>query len=112
MLTHAGYDWIVVDTEHSPNEVPDVLLQLQIIQPGKTEPMVRVAWNDAVLIRRLLDIGTQTLLVPFVQNAEQAKTAVAATHYQPTRIRGVLHSARLNHFNKIKEYSCIARQEY
>src|SRR3546814_265104 len=111
MLTHAGYDWIVVDTEHSPNEVPDVLLQLQIIQPGKAEPMVRVAWNDTVLIKRLLDVGTQTLLVPFVQNAEQAKAAVAATRYPPTGIRGVMSSARMNHFNKIKDYYANAHKE-
>src|SRR3546814_20957463 len=84
---------------------------LQIIQPGKAEPMVRVAWNDAVLIKRLLDIGTQTLLVPFVQNAEQAKAAVAATRYPPTGIRGVMSSARMNHFNKIKDYYANAHKE-
>ena len=78
VLAYAGYDWILIDTEHAPNEPLDVLAQLQALATGTAEAVVRVAWNDPVLIKRLLDIGARSLLVPFVQNAEEARAAVAA----------------------------------
>ena len=111
MLAVAGYDWIVVDTEHGPNEVPDVLLQLQVIQPLGSEPMVRLAWNDPVLMKRILDIGAQTLLIPMVQNAEEARAAVAATRYPPDGIRGVMSLARMNGFGKVIDYYQRAAEE-
>ena len=78
IISQSGFDWILVDTEHSPNEPPDVLAQLQALKGGTATPIVRPAWNDAVLLKRLLDIGVQAVLVPFVQNAEEARKAVAA----------------------------------
>ena len=73
LLGGSGYDWIMLDTEHSPNDVPQVMAQLQALdaaqQQRPTSAVVRPAWNDSVLIKRYLDIGAQTLLVPFVQNA-------------------------------------------
>ena len=69
----SGFDWLLLDTEHSPNEVPDILRHLQAVQGGSASPVVRVAWNDAVLIKRILDVGAQTILVPYVQNAEEAR---------------------------------------
>ena len=81
IVSHSGFDWLLIDTEHSPNEVPDVLAQLQASQAGTASAVVRPAWNDIVLIKRFLDIGAQTLLVPYVQNAEEAKRA---TETQPT----------------------------
>src|SRR5256885_16464334 len=81
VIAGSGFDWILVDTEHAPNEVPMVLSQLQALAGGTATPVVRPAWNDVVLIKRLLDIGAQTLLVPFVQNAAQARAAGAATRY-------------------------------
>ncbi len=65
----SGFDWLLLDTEHSPNELPDLLSQLQALELGAATPIVRPAWNDAVLIKRSLDIGAQTLLIPYVQNA-------------------------------------------
>ncbi len=112
MLTHAGYDWIVVDMEHSPNELVDVLLQLQVIQPGNAEPMVRVPWNDPVTVKRILDVGAQTLLFPMIQNAEDAELAVASTRYPDQGgIRGVMSLARMNGFGKIKDYYKTAHRE-
>ena len=70
IVAHSGYDWLLLDTEHSPNELPDVLSQLQATQAGTASAIVRPAWNDMVLIKRYLDIGAQTLLIPFVQTPE------------------------------------------
>src|SRR6266699_2192300 len=75
--------WIVLDTEHAPNEPPGLLAQLQAMTGGTAEPVVRCAWNDAVLIKRILDLGARSLLVPFVQDALEARRAVAATRYPP-----------------------------
>ena len=66
IISHSGFDWILIDTEHSPNELPGVLAQMQAMQAGTATPIVRPAWNDPVLIKRLLDIGTPGILVPFV----------------------------------------------
>ena len=95
IIGHSGFDWILVDTEHSPNEPPAVLAQLQALQAGTATPIVRPAWNDPVLLKRLLDIGTQAVLVPFVQNAEEAAKAVAACRYPPAGIRGITVSGRV-----------------
>ena len=78
IVSHSGFDWLLLDTEHSPNEVPDILAQLQAAQSGTASCVVRPAWNDTVLIKRYLDIGAQTLLIPFVQTPEEAKRAVEA----------------------------------
>ena len=104
VLAYAGYDWIVVDTEHAPNDPPDVLAQLQGLAAGTAEPVVRVAWNDTVLIKRLLDVGARSLLVPFVQSAAEARAAVAATRYPPRGVRGVSVSHRANRFGRVPGY--------
>ena len=69
VLGTAGFDWALIDMEHSPNELPSVLSQLQAYEVGGTTPIVRPPWNDAVVFKRLLDIGALTLLVPMVQAA-------------------------------------------
>src|SRR5215831_13239248 len=69
VIAGSGFDWILLDTEHSPNELTMVHGQLQAASGGTASAMVRPAWNDAVLFKRLLDVGVQSLLVPFVQNA-------------------------------------------
>jgi 4-hydroxy-2-oxoheptanedioate aldolase len=104
VLAYAGYDWILIDTEHAPNEPLDVLAQLQALATGTAEAVVRVAWNDPVLIKRLLDIGARSLLVPFVQNAEEARAAVAATRYPPQGVRGVSVAHRANRFGRVPDY--------
>ena len=94
IVRDSGFDWLLLDTEHSPNEIPDLVAQLQAVEGGTATPIVRPAWNDTVLIKRCLDIGAQALLVPYVQNAEEAKSAVAAIRYPPRGVRGVAGSAR------------------
>ena len=111
VLAGAGYDWLLLDTEHSPNDLESVLTQLQATAPYPTHPVVRVAWNDTVLIKRYLDIGVQSLLVPFVQNADEARAAVAATRYPPLGVRGVAGSTRATRFGRVKDYAKRAHHE-
>ena len=91
MLSHvSGFDWFVIDMEHSPNEIKDVLVQLQAAQHGHAEPVVRVPWNEPVIVKRILDLGAQSLIFPYVQTAEEAKEAVAATRYPPDGVSKLL----------------------
>jgi 2-dehydro-3-deoxyglucarate aldolase len=76
-----GFDWLVVDAEHVPIDTRDTLHILQAIAGTIAVPVVRLAWNDPVMVKRTLDIGAQTLMFPFVQNAAEAARAVAATRY-------------------------------
>ena len=111
IISHSGYDWLLLDTEHSPNEVPDVLAQLQAVQAGTASAIVRPAWNDIVLIKRFLDIGAQTLLVPFVQTPDEARRAVEATRYPPGGIRGITGSGRASRYGRVKDYLKNASRE-
>jgi 2-keto-3-deoxy-L-rhamnonate aldolase RhmA len=77
----AGFDWLVVDMEHVPIDYKDAYHILQAIAGTRATPVIRLAWNDVVMVKRALDIGAQTLMFPFVQNAEDAKRAVASTRY-------------------------------
>ena len=104
IIAGAGFDWIVIDGEHAPNDIPSLLAQLQAMRGGTAEPVFRVPWNDAVMIKRALDVGARSLLVPFVQNAEEAHRAVAATRYPPLGIRGVALGPRANDYGRIKGY--------
>ena len=79
ILAGSGFDWLLIDTEHSPNDLPMVYSQLQAAVGGTAHPVVRVPWNDMVTIKRYLDAGTQTFLIPYVQNEEEARQAVAST---------------------------------
>ena len=110
-IAHSGFDWILLDTEHSPNELPALVSQLQAMKGGTATPIVRPAWNDAVLVKRLLDIGVQSLLFPFVQTPDEAKRAVAATRYPPHGIRGVATTARASNFGRVKDYLKKANDE-
>ncbi|HTS39006.1 MAG TPA: HpcH/HpaI aldolase/citrate lyase family protein [Xanthobacteraceae bacterium] len=111
IVAHSGFDWLLLDTEHSPNELPDVLSQLQAAQAGTASPIVRPAWNDIVLIKRYLDIGAQTLLIPFVQTPDEARAAVAATRYPPAGIRGITGSGRASRYGRVKDYLKNASNE-
>ena len=110
-LAVTGYDWLLLDTEHSPNEVTDVLAQLQAVAPYAVSPVVRPAANDVVLIKRFLDLGAQTLLIPFIQTAAEAAAAVAATRYPPQGIRGVAGLTRATRFGKAAGYAARASEE-
>jgi len=107
----SGFDWILLDTEHSPNEVPDLMAQMQALQKSPTSPIIRPAWNDAVLIKRVLDVGAQSVLIPYVQNAEEATKAVAATRYPPVGIRGVAAASRASRYGRVTDYLKKANEE-
>lgn len=104
MLGSAGYDWILLDTEHTPTELPDIIAQMRVLVDSQAEPIVRPAWNDVVLIKRFLDAGARTLLIPFVQDEEEARRAVRAMRYPPHGVRGVSVSSRANRYGRIAEY--------
>ncbi|MCW5679755.1 MAG: HpcH/HpaI aldolase/citrate lyase family protein [Xanthobacteraceae bacterium] len=104
VIADSGFDWILLDTEHAPNELPNVVSQLQSVMRGTATPIVRPAWNDTVLLKRYLDAGAPAVLLPFVQNAEEAKAAVAATRYPPRGIRGITTSGRASRFGRVKDY--------
>ena len=107
----AGFDWLIIDMEHSANEVPDVLNHLRAAEGGTAEPIVRLSWNEPVLVKKLLDIGVRTLLFPFVQSAEEARKAVESTRYPPRGIRGVAGVTRANRFGRNPSYFKNAEDE-
>jgi len=118
LIGGAGYDWVLLDTEHTPTDVPLMLHQLQAVTAAQPAPdrapthaVVRPAWNDPVLIKRYLDIGAQTLLLPFVQNAQEAQAAVHAMRYAPHGIRGMGGSTRASNFGRIADYVARAADE-
>jgi 4-hydroxy-2-oxoheptanedioate aldolase len=104
ILGTAGFDWVLIDMEHSPNDMMSVLGQLQAYEVGGTAPVVRPPWNDPVAIKRILDLGVFSLLIPMVQTAEEARAAVSATRYSPAGIRGVSLSQRGNRYGRIGDY--------
>jgi 2-keto-3-deoxy-L-rhamnonate aldolase RhmA len=111
IISDSGFDWILLDSEHSPNEIPDLMSQLQSVARGTATPILRPAWNDAVMAKRALDIGAQTLLFPYVQNAEEARRAVASTRYPPAGIRGVSVAARASRYGRTPGYLAKANSE-
>jgi 4-hydroxy-2-oxoheptanedioate aldolase len=112
MLAGAGFDWIVIDTEHSPTDVPDVLPALQAMSAyPQVSPVVRPAANDPVLIKRLLDFGAQTLLLPYIQSREEAEAAVRAIRYAPRGIRGMAGLTRAGRYGAVEDYAKIADRE-
>lgn len=85
----AGFDWLLVDLEHGAGNRHELLFQLQAIESTPAAPIVRVAWNDPVLFKRVLDLGPSGIMVPYVQSAEEARRAVSAMRYPPAGVRGV-----------------------
>jgi 2-dehydro-3-deoxyglucarate aldolase/4-hydroxy-2-oxoheptanedioate aldolase len=110
-LGSAGFDFLVVDTEHTPIDPPQVADVLRTMAGTPASAVVRPAWNDMVLIKRLLDTGAQTLLIPFVQNAEEAKRAVAYTRYPPDGVRGVAAVHRGSRWGNVPNYQKAAAAE-
>ena len=111
VVSDSGFDWLLLDTEHAPNEVPDLLQQLQAVARGPATPIVRPAWNDIVLIKRVLDIGAASLLIPYVQTVEEARRAVAATRYPPQGVRGVTATGRAARYGRVTDYLKKAHTE-
>jgi len=111
LLAGSGFDWLLIDTEHSPADVVNVMAQLQAVSAYPVAPLVRPAWNDPVLIKRYLDIGAQTLLIPYVQNAEEADRAVQSINYPPAGVRGVSAVTRASGFGRIRNYAGACRED-
>ena len=110
-MGHAGFDWGVIDMEHTPLDLMDLLHMLQAVTGTKLAPVVRVPWNDTVNIKRVLDAGATTLLVPFVQNADEARAAVAATRYPPEGRRGMAGMSRASKFGTTPNYLTTANAQ-
>ena len=104
VVSNSGYDWLLVDMEHNPNDLSTVLTQLDAIEAGGSAAIVRPPWNDMVEVKRLMDTGAPGLLFPMIQSVEEAESAVAATRYPPRGVRGVTGTSRANDFGRIKDY--------
>lgn len=110
-LAGAGFDWLVLDTEHSPVEVSTVLGLLQAAAPYPTQCVVRPYINDTTLIKRHLDQGAQTLLLPYIESRAEAEAAVAATRYGPEGVRGVASTTRAGRYGRIAGYTARANAQ-
>ncbi|KMO45014.1 hypothetical protein VQ03_00080 [Methylobacterium tarhaniae] len=107
----AGFAWMLIDMEHSPNDFIQVVDHLRAAEGGTAEPVVRVPWNEPVLVKRLLDQGARSLMFPFVQNAEEARRAVAATRYPPHGIRGFAGTSRATGYGLRPDYHARSGEE-
>ncbi|WP_426808793.1 4-hydroxy-2-oxoheptanedioate aldolase [Pseudomonas sp. WOUb67] len=105
LAANAGFDWLLIDGEHAPNDLRGMLAQLQAVAPYPSQAVIRPVIGDTALIKQVLDIGAQTLLVPMVEAAEQAQQLVKAMHYPPNGIRGVGSAlARASRWNTLPGY--------
>jgi 4-hydroxy-2-oxoheptanedioate aldolase len=111
LLAGCGFDWILLDTEHSPNDMPEVIAQLQAMSAFEVSPIVRPAWSDMVLVKRYLDAGAQTLLFPCIQSAAEAAAAVSYTRYPPRGARGVSGSTRAAAYGLNPDYLRSAEED-
>lgn len=105
LAANAGFDWLLIDGEHAPNDLRSLLGQLQAIAPYPSQAVIRPVIGDTALIKQVLDIGAQTLLVPMVESADQARALVRAMRYPPSGVRGVGSAlARASRWNTIPGY--------
>jgi len=111
ILAHCNFDWLLLDMEHSPNDLSEILAQLQAMKGSPTTPIVRPPWNDMVTFKRLLDVGVQTLLVPYIQTEEEAHQAVSYTRYPPHGVRGYAGAPRASHYGRVKGYAHHSSEE-
>jgi 4-hydroxy-2-oxoheptanedioate aldolase len=111
IVAGAGFDWVLIDMEHAANDIPEVAAHLRAAEGGTAEPVVRVPWNEPVIVKRNLDLGVRSFLFPFVQSAEEARRAVAATRYPPKGIRGVAGTTRANRYGRVPDYAKRCEEE-
>ncbi|MDP9045731.1 MAG: 2-dehydro-3-deoxyglucarate aldolase [Pseudomonadota bacterium] len=104
ILGLAGFDWLLLDGEHAPNDVLSLIPQLMALKDSVSAPVVRPSWNNPVEIKRLLDAGFCNFLIPFVQNRAEAERAVAATRYPPQGVRGISVAQRGNRYGTVPGY--------
>ena len=111
IVAGSGYDWLLLDMEHTTLGIAAVADHLRAARGGTAEVVVRVPWNEPVLVKRLLDAGVRSLMFPYVQDAEEAALAVAATRYPPEGIRGFSGNSRANLFARVPNYPARAHEE-
>lgn len=108
----AGYDWCLIDAEHGPNDLPRILAQLQALAATPAHPVVRLPAGEPWMIKQVLDLGAQTIMIPMVETAAQARDLVRATRYPPQGIRGVGAAlGRASHWNGMTNYTATANDE-
>jgi 4-hydroxy-2-oxoheptanedioate aldolase len=109
IMTTAGFDWLLIDGEHAPHDLRSMVSQLQVIQPSNSHAVVRLPVGDTVKMKQILDGGAQTVLVPMIESADQARQIVRDTQYPPVGVRGVGASlARASRFGEISDYAKTA----
>ncbi|WP_084674935.1 HpcH/HpaI aldolase/citrate lyase family protein [Bradyrhizobium sp. WSM2793] len=106
-----GLDFVMVDLEHAPNDISTLVMLLAATEAGGAEPIVRAPWNDAVWLKRILDAGGRSIMVPFIQTAEEAARAVAAVRYPPQGVRGVAAMTRASRYGARPDYMKVANEE-
>lgn len=108
----AGFDWLLIDGEHAPNDLPLLSAQVAALAASGSHPVVRVPIGETWLLKQVLDIGAQTVLVPMVETAEHAREMVKAIHYPPHGVRGVGAAlARASNFGRISDYLTTANEQ-
>ncbi|MGD8563026.1 MAG: HpcH/HpaI aldolase/citrate lyase family protein [Desulfarculaceae bacterium] len=100
ILCNAGFDWLIIDMEHGPNDIGSVAEQIRAMKGTGVAPIVRAPWNDFVIIKRILDLGAYGVIIPSINTAEEAQTAVTACKYPPEGIRGIAASTRAARFGQ------------
>lgn len=109
LMGQAGFDWLVVDGEHGPNDLRSILSQLQVLAATDTHPVVRLPVGETYMIKQVLDAGAQTVLVPMVESADQARQLVRDVTYPPHGDRGVGYAlTRASRFSTIADYGTSA----
>lgn len=111
MLGETGYDFVNIDCEHAPNDLNSVVLAMQALRPTAAEVSVRIPGLDPVNVKRFLDAGVQTILIPYIQTVEEAELAAASVAYPPRGFRGVGGSTRATAFGAYSDYFAKARDE-
>jgi len=96
LLSKAGFDWLLLDLEHGPGDVLNLISQIQAMASGPALPVVRTPWNDFVAIKRILDAGAYGVIIPYVNTRAEAEAAVRACQYPPEGIRGIAGSPRIS----------------
>ena len=100
----SGFDWLLIDMEHTGNDAGDVVHAMRAMVGGTAEPVVRVPWNEPVVVKRMMDLGARSFLFPYVETVEEARAAVAATRYPPHGVRGYAGTTRANNYGRRKDY--------
>jgi 4-hydroxy-2-oxoheptanedioate aldolase len=112
LCSHAGFDWLLIDGEHGPNDLRSILSQMRAVQGSPTATVVRLASDDRVTIKRHLDIGAQSLLIPMIESAAQAREVVRSCRYAPSGARGVGAAlARASRYGRVGDYIHRAADE-